>query len=44
MLPILSHFLGSISLDAWIINGLYLDRLTELLDTGHTEGTRILPK
>lgn len=38
----LGYLLGSIDLEAWIINGLYPDRLTKLLDSGYTEGTRII--
>jgi aspartokinase-like uncharacterized kinase len=38
----LGYLLSSIGLETWIINGLYPDRLTELLDSGYTEGTRII--
>ncbi len=37
----LPSFLNSESLDTWVINGLHPLRLRELLETGHTKGTRI---
>jgi 5-(aminomethyl)-3-furanmethanol phosphate kinase len=37
----LSHFLSSVRQEAWIINGTNSERLVELLETGHTTGTRI---
>ena len=37
----LSHFLASVRLEGWVINGLHPKRLAELLETGHTAGTRI---
>jgi len=39
----LSRFLASAHLETWVINGLRPERLSELLDTGHTIGTRITP-
>jgi 5-(aminomethyl)-3-furanmethanol phosphate kinase len=39
----LSNFLESASLEVWIINGLCPERLSELLGTGRTSGTRIAP-
>jgi aspartokinase-like uncharacterized kinase len=39
----LSGFLASVSLETWVINGLRPERLSELLDTGYTIGTRIRP-
>ena len=38
----LSTFLKSSALDVWVINGSHPERLSELLKTGHTMGTRIL--
>jgi 5-(aminomethyl)-3-furanmethanol phosphate kinase len=37
----LSHFLATSNLDTWVINGLKPERLSELLDTSRTTGTRI---
>lgn len=37
----LSRFLAGTHLDIWIINGRHPERLSELLDTGHTIGTHI---
>jgi aspartokinase-like uncharacterized kinase len=37
----LSHFLPSARLETWVINGLRPERLSELLDTAHTTGTKI---
>jgi 5-(aminomethyl)-3-furanmethanol phosphate kinase len=34
-------YLASAHLETWVINGLFPERITELLDTGHTTGTRI---
>lgn len=39
----LAHFLGSAQLETWVINGLYPERLSELLAAAHTLGTRIMP-
>ena len=39
----LSHFLPSVQLEAWVINGLRPERLSELLATSQTTGTRIRP-
>ena len=39
----LARFLACAKLETWIINGLYPERLSELLITGHTIGTRIGP-
>jgi 5-(aminomethyl)-3-furanmethanol phosphate kinase len=38
----LSNILSSVVLETWIINGLQPERLAELLETGHTTGTRIV--
>ena len=38
------HLLNSLCMETWIINGFYPERLTELLDAGHTKGTRIIPR
>ena len=40
----LSQFLVSAPVEAWIINGLRPERLSELLNTGHTTGTLITPQ
>jgi aspartokinase-like uncharacterized kinase len=40
----LARFLASTLLEAWIINGLYPERLSTLLSTNHTIGTRIKPR
>jgi aspartokinase-like uncharacterized kinase len=37
----LHRFLAGSSIETWVISGLYPKRLTELLETGHTVGTRI---
>lgn len=37
----LSHFLASTHVETWVINGLRPERLSELLDTAHTTGTKI---
>jgi aspartokinase-like uncharacterized kinase len=37
----LSCYLASAQLETWVINGLCPERITELLDKGHTPGTRI---
>jgi aspartokinase-like uncharacterized kinase len=37
----LHRFLASVRLEAWIINGTRPERLAELLQTGHTIGTKI---
>lgn len=37
----LAHFLASAQLETWIINGLYPERLSELLTSNQTIGTRI---
>jgi len=37
----LSCYLASAPLETWVINGLYPERITELLEKGHTTGTRI---
>jgi hypothetical protein len=39
----LCRFLASAHLETWVINGLRPERLSELLDTAHTTGTRIVP-
>jgi aspartokinase-like uncharacterized kinase len=39
----LARILGSARLETWIINGSHPERLSELLSTGHTIGTRIEP-
>jgi aspartokinase-like uncharacterized kinase len=39
----LSNFLKSAALDVWVINGLRPERLSELLVTGRTTGTCIVP-
>jgi 5-(aminomethyl)-3-furanmethanol phosphate kinase len=39
----LAVLLKSVSMKTWVINGLHPDRLSELLETGHTIGTRITP-
>jgi aspartokinase-like uncharacterized kinase len=39
----LSRFLVSRQMETWVINGLRPERLGELLSTGHTIGTRIVP-
>jgi aspartokinase-like uncharacterized kinase len=39
----LAHFLASAPMETWIINGLYPERLSELLNTSRTTGTRIAP-
>jgi aspartokinase-like uncharacterized kinase len=39
----LSRFLPTVDLMTWIINGLYPERLSELLETSHTTGTCIAP-
>jgi 5-(aminomethyl)-3-furanmethanol phosphate kinase len=33
--------LKAVAVETWVINGLHPDRLSELLETGHTVGTRI---
>jgi 5-(aminomethyl)-3-furanmethanol phosphate kinase len=38
----LSKFLESVRLETWVLSGLHPERLEELLQTGHTTGTRIL--
>jgi aspartokinase-like uncharacterized kinase len=38
----LSCFLASANLETWVVNGRYPGRLAELLEKGHTTGTRIL--
>ena len=37
----LSRFLASVDLETWVVNGLLPGRLAELLEKGHTTGTRI---
>lgn len=37
----LSRFLSSVDLETWVVNGLQPGRLAELLEQGHTTGTRI---
>jgi 5-(aminomethyl)-3-furanmethanol phosphate kinase len=37
----LSCYLASAQLETWVINGLCPERITELLENGHTTGTRI---
>lgn len=37
----LSRFLASVCLETWILNGLLPERIAELLEKGHTTGTRI---
>jgi len=37
----LAVLLASLELETWVINGQLTGRLIELLDTGHTLGTRI---
>jgi aspartokinase-like uncharacterized kinase len=37
----LAHFLASVRVETWVINGLHPERLSQLLDTNHTLGTRI---
>jgi aspartokinase-like uncharacterized kinase len=37
----LSRFLPTVNLETWIVNGLHPERLSELLETNHTTGTRI---
>ncbi len=37
----LPSFLATVNLETWVINGLQPGRLTELLETAHTTGTRI---
>ena len=37
----LSRYLASAHLETWVINGLHPERIAELLDKGHTTGTRI---
>jgi len=37
----LSHFLATVNLETWIVNGLHPGRFSELLESGHTTGTRI---
>jgi len=37
----LSRYLCSVNLEAWIVNGLHPERLSELLEANHTTGTRI---
>jgi 5-(aminomethyl)-3-furanmethanol phosphate kinase len=37
----LSRYLASVHLETWVINGLCPERVTELLEKGHTTGTRI---
>jgi len=37
----LSRVLNSTQIETWIINGLHPGRLSELLETGHTVGTRV---
>jgi 5-(aminomethyl)-3-furanmethanol phosphate kinase len=37
----LSCYLASAQLETWVINGLCPERITELLEKGHTTGTRI---
>ena len=37
----LSCFLASVELETWVVNGLRPGRLAELLEKGHTTGTRI---
>jgi len=39
----LARFLATAPMETWIINGLYPERLSELLNTSRTTGTRILP-
>jgi aspartokinase-like uncharacterized kinase len=39
----LSRFLASAYLETWIINGLFPERLVELLNTGRTMGTHVIP-
>ena len=36
-----ASFLATVNLETWVINGLRPERLTELLETTHTTGTRI---
>jgi len=40
----LSRFLASTPLETWIISGLIPERICELLDSGSTTGTRIMPQ
>jgi aspartokinase-like uncharacterized kinase len=37
----LSRFLASVNLETWIVSGLHPERLSELLETNHTAGTKI---
>jgi hypothetical protein len=37
----LAELLGDAAFDLWIIDGGYPQRLTELLETGRTEGVRL---
>lgn len=39
----LCRFLASTCLETWIVNGLRPERIGELLDSGSTKGTRIVP-
>lgn len=37
----LSQFLAAVDLETWVVNGLHPGRLKELLEQGHTTGTRV---
>ena len=39
----LANFLTQASIETWVINGLRPERLAELLNTGRTTGTKIIP-
>jgi aspartokinase-like uncharacterized kinase len=39
----LAHFLATAPIETWIVNGLFPERLSELLNTSRTTGTRIAP-
>jgi aspartokinase-like uncharacterized kinase len=39
----LSCFLATVRLETWVVNGLRPERLSELLDSAYTTGTRIAP-
>ncbi|MBN2243088.1 MAG: hypothetical protein JW793_10390 [Acidobacteria bacterium] len=41
--PYLGRLLQETSLVTWIVNGLHPERVSELLDSGKTTGTRIIP-
>jgi len=39
----LARFLAKVRMEVWVISGLHCGRLAELLDSGSTAGTRIMP-